>query len=242
MNGRELPRPVIGISAYREEAQWGVWNQPAVLVPAAYVDKVTAAGGIPLVIPPSSLTPGSVGQILDRLDGLVLAGGADLNPELYGEEPHKETTGWRTDRDDAEMSLVDGALNRDLPVLGICRGLQVMTVHAGGRLEQHLPEVVGHERHRPTLGVFGEHEVTLVDGSLAASTLGNSVSVKSYHHQGVADPGTLSVVGNADDGSIEAVQDTERGFALGVLWHPEAGDDPRLFEALIAAAAGTTLG
>jgi putative glutamine amidotransferase len=241
-DGRERPRPVIGISAYREEAQWGVWSQSAVLVPATYVDKVTAAGGIALVIPPSSLTQGSVGQILDRLDGLVMAGGADLNPELYGEEPHEETTGWRNDRDDAEMSLVDSALSRDLPVLGICRGLQLMTVHAGGRLEQHLPDVVGHERHRPTLGVFGEHEVTLVDGSLAAETLGSSVRVKSYHHQGVADAGTMSVVGNADDGTIEAVQDTRRRFALGVLWHPEAGDDPRLFDALIAAASGTPLG
>jgi len=228
-----MTRPVIGISAYREQARWGVWDWPAVLIPAMYVDKVEAAGGLPVVLPPSSAADP---QALDFLDGLILAGGADLNPELYGKQPHVETVGWRPDRDAGELALLAGAMSRDLPVLGICRGLQIMTVHAGGTLEQHLPDVVGHERHRPTPGIFGEHHVSLVAGSLIGQTLGASATVKSYHHQGVADAGTLTVVGHADDDTIEAVEVPGKRFAVGVLWHPEAGEDPRLFDALVSAA------
>lgn len=228
-----MTRPVIGISAYRERASWGVWDQPAVLVPATYVDHVAAAGGLPLVLPPSSCPDD---QVVELLDGLVLAGGADLNPARYGEEPHAETSAWRDDRDSGELALVDAALARDIPVLGICRGLQIMTVHAGGRLEQHLPEVVGHEGHRPEPGVFGTHDVTLDPASVAHRILGDHVTVKSYHHQGVADPGALTVAGHASDGSVEVVEVPGRRFAVGVLWHPEAGDDPRLLEALVAAA------
>ena len=230
-----MTRPVIGITAYREQAAWGVWDQPAVLIPASYVDHVVAAGGLPIVLPPA-VEPDP--QVLELLDGLVLAGGADLNPGLYGEAAHSETIGWRDDRDRGELAILDGALQRDLPVLGICRGLQIMTVHAGGRLEQHLPDVVGHDQHRPAPGVFGVHPVTLVEQSLAHRVLGNTSTVKSYHHQGVADAWSLAVVGRADDGSIEAVEVHGRRFALGVLWHPEAGDDPRLFEALVSAASG----
>jgi putative glutamine amidotransferase len=232
-----MRRPVIGISAYREQAQWGVWNQPAVLIPALYVDKVIEAGGIPIVIPPASCAEP---EVLDRIEGLILAGGADLNPALYGEEPHHETVGWRPDRDAGEMAILKGALHRETPVLGICRGLQVMTVQAGGRLEQHLPDEVGHERHRPAPGVFGEHEVLLEEGSRVATALGGSARVKSYHHQGVADAGSLTVTGRADDGTIEAVEDPRRPFAVGVLWHPEAGDDLRLFEAMVSAASDRT--
>lgn len=228
-----MTRPVIGISAYREQAKWGVWDQPAVLIPALYVDKVTEAGGIPVVLPPSSCSDPT---ILDRIDGLVLAGGADLNPELYDELPHHETVGWRPDRDSGELDILAGALERDLPLLGICRGLQIMTVHAGGRLEQHLPDVVGHERHRPEPGVFGEHQVHLADGSKVRAILGATTTVKSYHHQGVADVGSLSIAGRADDDTIEAVELPNHRFAVGVLWHPEAGEDLRLFDALIAAA------
>ncbi len=231
-----MTRPVIGVSAYREQAQWGVWDQPAVLIPALYVDKLRDAGGIPIVIPPSSC---SEPAILDRIDGLILAGGADLNPDLYDEAPHPETVGWRPDRDSGELDLLGGALERDMPLLGICRGLQIMTVHAGGRLEQHLPDVVGHERHRPEPGVFGEHRVELADGSKARSILGATSVVKSYHHQGVADAGSLTITGRADDDTIEAVEVAGKAFAVGVLWHPEAGDDPRLFEGLVAAAAPT---
>jgi putative glutamine amidotransferase len=229
-----MRRPVIGISAYREQAQWGVWDQPAVLIPATYVDQVAAAGGLPVVLPPGT---GTDPQVLELLDGLVLAGGADLNPDRYGQPPHSETTGWRDDRDAGELALVDGALQCDLPVLGICRGLQIMTVHAGGRLEQHLPDVVGHEGHRPEPGVFGIHDVTLTPGSRVHAVLGDQVSVKSYHHQGVSDTGSLTTAGHAFDGSIEVVEVPGKRFAVGVLWHPEAGDDPRLFEALVSAAS-----
>lgn len=229
-----MSRPVIGISAYREQARWGVWDQPAVLIPAGYVDKVHAAGGLPVVLPPSTA---SDPQALDLLDGLLLAGGADLDPALYGEEPHAETAGWRPDRDAGELAILDGALQRDLPVLGVCRGLQIMTVHAGGRLEQHLPDVVGHETHRPEPGVFGVHDVSLVDGTVAHDVLGEAVTVKSYHHQGVADAGSLAVAGRAFDDTIEVVEIPGRRFAVGVLWHPEAGEDPRLFDALVAAAS-----
>jgi putative glutamine amidotransferase len=170
---------------------------------------------------------------------VVLAGGADIDPARYGEEPHPETTGLRPDRDDGELDLVKAAFDRDLPVLGICRGMQIMTVAAGGHLIQHLPDALGHDHHRPQPGVLGEHEVRLDAGSQAAAVLGSSSVVKSYHHQGVSDPGWLAVTGHADDGSIEVVEASGRRFAIGVLWHPEAGDDLRLFQALIDAARGS---
>ena len=226
-------RPVIGISAYLETARWGVWDQPAVLVPATYVTKVEAAGGLALVVPPGTAADP---QLLDLLDGIVLVGGADLDPGLYGPAPHETTTGWRPDRDTGELALLSGAWERDLPTLGICRGMQLMTVAAGGRLDQHLPDVVGHERHRPLPGVFGEHPVRLEPASGVGGILGPQATVRSYHHQGVADPGRLTVTGWADDDTIEVVEDPQRRFSIGVLWHPEAGDDPRLFEALVAAA------
>jgi putative glutamine amidotransferase len=230
-----MSRPVIGITAYREQARWGVWDQPAVLIPAGYVDQVAAAGGLPVVLPPSTA---SNPQVLDTIDGLLLAGGADLDPGLYGQEAHPETAGWRPDRDAGELAILDGALQRDLPVLGICRGLQIMTVHGGGRLEQHLPDVLGHEGHRPEPGVFGVHDVSLVDGSVVHGIHGDTVTVKSYHHQGVADAGSLAIAGRAPDGTVEVVEIPGRRFAVGVLWHPEVGDDPRLFDALVAAASG----
>jgi putative glutamine amidotransferase len=226
-------RPVIGISAYLESARWGVWEQPAVLVPASYVTKVAAAGGLPLVVPPASATDP---KVLDLLDGLVLVGGADLDPALYGEAALDTTTGLRPDRDAGELALLSGAGQRDLATLGICRGMQLLTVAAGGRLEQHLPDVVGHERHRPAPGVFGEHPVRLAAGSTVAQILGTEATVRSYHHQGIADPGRLAITGWADDATIEVVEDPQRRFCIGVLWHPEVGDDPRLFEALVAAA------
>lgn len=228
-----MTRPVIGITAYREQTRWGVWDQSAVLIPSAYVDLVAEAGGVPVVLPPAS---SGASELLERLDGLVLAGGADLNPQTYHEAAHAETAGWRDDRDASELALLDGALERELPVLGICRGLQVMTVHAGGRLEQHVPDRVGHEGHRPAPGVFGDHSVTLDEGSIARDVLGPTVEVKSYHHQGVADAGSLAVVGRAEDGTIEAVELAGCDFGVGVLWHPEAAGDVRLFRALVAVS------
>ena len=185
-----------------------------------------------MVVPPTATADDAV---LDRLDAVVFAGGADLDPGLYGEAPHAETKGLRPERDAAEVPLMRSALGRDLPVLGICRGMQLLAVLRGGSLVQHLPEAVGHERHRPAPGVYGLHEVRLEPGSRAHRILGDRVSVPSYHHQGLASAGDLTVTGWADDGTPEVVEDPERRFAVGVLWHPEAGDDLRLFEALVRA-------
>lgn len=229
--------PVIGITSYVEQARWGVWDVPAAVLPFAYVAAVEAAGGLAVVLPPTSTRDGAV---LDRLDGIVFAGGADLDPALYGAEPHGETAGVRPERDAAEVPLMKAALQRDLPLLGVCRGMQLMAVVCGGSLVQHLPDVVGHERHRPSPGVYGLHEVRLEPGSRAAAVLGETVSVPSYHHQGLDSPGALTVTGWADDGSPEVVEHLDRRFALGVLWHPEAGEDLRLFTALVVAATAAS--
>jgi putative glutamine amidotransferase len=227
-------RPVVGITSYVEQARWGVWDVPAAVLPFSYVAGVEAAGATAVVLPPSAAADAGV---LERLDGVVFAGGADLDPALYGQPAHARTTGVRPERDAAEVPLMRAALERDLPVLGICRGMQVLSVVCGGTLVQHLPDVVGHERHRPAPGVYGLHDVRLEPGSLAHRLLGDRVSVPSYHHQGVASAGSLAVTGWADDETPEVVEDPSLSFALGVLWHPEAGEDPRLFEALVSAAA-----
>ena len=227
-------RPVVGITSYVEQARWGVWDVPASVLPFRYVERVEAAGGTAVVLPPAAAADA---EVLERLDAVVFAGGADLDPGLYGEEPHPETTGLRPERDAAEVPLMKAALDRDVPLLGICRGMQVLAVVRGGSLVQHLPDAVGHERHRPAPGTYGMHDVRLETGSLAHRLLGDHVSAPSYHHQGLASSGDLAVTGWADDGTPEVVEDPSLRFALGVLWHPEAGDDLRLFEALVAAAA-----
>lgn len=224
--------PVVGITCYVEQAAWGVWDVPAAVLPFRYVERVEAAGGRAVLLPPTAAADDAV---LDRLDAVVFAGGADLDPAVYGEQPHPQTTGLRPERDAAELPLMRSALDRDVPVLGICRGMQVMAVVRGGSLTQHLPDVVGHDRHRPAPGVYGLHDVRLAPGSRAHALLGDTVSVPSYHHQGVASSGSLTVTGWADDETPEVVEDPGRRFALGVLWHPEASDDVRLFEALVAA-------
>jgi putative glutamine amidotransferase len=227
-------RPVVGITSYVEQARWGVWDVPASVLPFRYVERVEAAGGTAVVLPPSAAADA---EVLQRLDAVVFAGGADLDPGLYGEEPHPETTGLRPERDAAEVPLMKAALDRDVPLLGICRGMQVLSVVRGGSLVQHLPDAVGHDRHRPAPGTYGLHDVRLERGSLAHRLLGDQVSVPSYHHQGLASAGDLSVTGWADDGTPEVVEDPSLRFAPGVLWHPEGGDDLRLFEALVSAAA-----
>ncbi|MEV6527546.1 gamma-glutamyl-gamma-aminobutyrate hydrolase family protein [Longispora sp. NPDC051575] len=221
-------RPVIGITAYREPASWSVWSVPAVLIPATYVESVAAAGGHPVVLPPDP-SP----DILTRLDGLILAGGADLSPARYGADPHPLTV-TRPDRDESELALLAAA--GDLPVLGVCRGMQVMAVAAGGTLFQHLPDEVGHTDHQPEPGRYGSHPVRFAAGSLAESVYGPTGNVNSYHHQGVADPGTLTATGWSEDGVIEVLEDPGRAFRLGVQWHPEELGDGRLFEALVRAA------
>ena len=225
-------RPIIGITTYVEPASWAAWHElRAALIPQAYVEAVTMAGGRAVLLPPDDLDT----DVLRVLDGLVLSGGPDLGPELYGADPEPLTDS-RPQRDAAEMLLTRAALEADLPVLGICRGMQLLAVAAGGRLHQHLPDVLGHEKHRPAPGVYGEHEAQFSRGSRIAALMGDDVGIHCYHHQGVADPGTLTVTGRTEDGVIEAAEDPARRFVLGVQWHPEVIRDKRLFGALVRAA------
>ena len=227
-------RPIVGITSYAEHARWGVWDAPAALIPLSYVRAVEAAGGRALLVPPS--TEG-VEETLDVLDGLLLSGGADLDPASYGSEAHPETNGVRPDRDRAELMLLEAALARDMPVLAVCRGSQVLNVARGGDLVQHLPEVVGHEGHKETPGVFAEHDVAVLPETKLHDVVGARAPVKSHHHQGYGRLGEgLREAARADDGTIEAIEDPAQRFALGVLWHPEEGDDAALFEALVDEA------
>jgi putative glutamine amidotransferase len=228
--------PVVGITAYAENARFGAWEVPTAFVPLTYVRAVEQAGGRPLLIPP---TDDAVAETLDALDGLVLSGGADLDPGLYGEEPHEETVGVNPARDRAELALLRGALERDMPVLAVCRGSQVLNVALGGDLEQHVPDRVGHHEHKQVPGTFSDHPVEVLPGTRLHEVLGGQSDIKSHHHQGFRTLGTgLREAARARDGTLEAVEDPSRRFALGVLWHPEAGEDRRLFEALVEEARG----
>jgi len=225
---------VIGITTYVAPARWSHWNEVAALVPASYVDSVARAGGRPLLVPPSE---DGIEETLGALDGVVFSGGADLDPKLYDQEPHDETSGLHPERDRAELALLEAALARDMPVLAVCRGSQILNVARGGDLVQHLPEVVGDDKHKHTPGKFADHDVALEQGTRIASLLGGRVPVKSHHHQGFGRVGRgLRVAARAEDGTIEAVEDPEHSFALGVLWHPEEGGDGRLFEELVREA------
>jgi putative glutamine amidotransferase len=228
-------RPVIGITTYVEPASWAVWHdQRAVLLPWDYVQAVTAAGGRAVLLPPDDVDA----DVLSVLDGLILAGGADIGPDLYGAAA-EPLTDPRPDRDAGELTLLRAALERDVPVLGVCRGMQLLAAACGGRLHQHLPDVVGHDLHRPAPGVYGTHAVRFAEGSRIAALMGGDREVNSYHHQAVADAGSLTVTGWADDGVVEACEDPARRFVLGVQWHPEAARDARLFAALVDAARAT---
>ena len=228
-------RPLIGITTYITPAKWGYWELEAALVPAQYVHAVERSGGRALLVPPAEE---GVEETLAAFDGLIFSGGADLDPELYEQEPHPETFGIHEERDRAELALLTGALERDLPVLAICRGSQVLNVARGGDLIQHLPDVVGDAKHKHTPGAFGDHDVTLEEGTRLAALLGERAPVKSHHHQGFGRIGAgLRVSARAEDGTVEAVEATGRRFLFGVLWHPEAGEDLKLFEALVEAAA-----
>jgi putative glutamine amidotransferase len=228
-------RPVIGITAYAEEhVKWGAWDLPAALVPLAYVRAVEHAGGRALLVPPSD---DGAAETIEALDGLLLSGGSDLDPSLYSAEAHVQTVGVRPERDSSELALLKAALERDLPVLAVCRGSQVLNVALGGDLVQHLPDVVGSDRHKEQAGVFSEHDVELRRGTRLEALLGERAPVKSHHHQGFGRLGSgLREAARADDGTIEAVEHPDRRFAIGVLWHPEEGEDFRLFQQLVEEA------
>lgn len=226
----------IGLPTYVEVARWGVWDRPAALLPHSYVAAVVAAGGVPVLLPPVDAVDAAARRAVDGLDGLLLTGGADVEPSLYGAAPLATTQAPRADRDGWELALLDAALASDLPVLAICRGAQVLNVACGGTLHQHVPDLVGHVGHQPAPAVLGTTPVRLAPGSLAATILGTEVKVPCYHHQSIDRLGDgVAAVGRADDGIVEAVELPDRRFVLGVQWHPEDGDDPRLFEALVAA-------
>jgi putative glutamine amidotransferase len=233
--------PVIGLSTYAEPARWAAWEAPAALLPASYIDQVSDAGGVPVLLPP---VPG-VATAVTRLNGLILTGGGDLDPAGYGAAAHPKTARVHPERDQAELELLAAALAAGLPVLGICRGLQLLNMARGGTLCQHLPPESG---HTPAPGTFGSHAVRLAPGSRLAAILGpangaTALDVPTAHHQAIDRLGDgLIPCAWAQDGVIEAVElapsPGQHPFTLAVQWHPEAGRDPRLVTALVAAAAG----
>jgi len=239
--GAAMARPTIGICTPLERARWGVWDQDAFLLPRSYADAVQSAGGLALLLAPDPALTQNPDEALDLLDGLMLVGGADVDPAAYGADPHPETIGCVPERDAFELALVRRALERDLPLLGICRGMQVMNIACGGTLHQHLPDLVGHGDHRRVLGSFdgADHRVRLQAGSLAARAAGEEDhNTKSHHHQAVDRIGDgLVVTGWAEmDELPEALELSGNRFALGVQWHPEADEASRLIGALVQAA------
>jgi putative glutamine amidotransferase len=235
-----VSRPLIGICAAVEQARFGAWDQPATLLPLAYTNAIQDAGGVALLLPPDDEAAQNPAELLDRLDALMLAGGRDVDPLSYGARPDPHTTEPSPERDRFELALASAALERDMPVLGVCRGMQMLNVVCGGTLLQHLEgELL--ERHRHTPGVFSDHFVELEPGSLAARAAGGErIAVRSHHHQAVGELGEgLVVTGRSpEDGIVEAVELPGKRFALGVLWHPEEDEASGVIGALVNAAKG----
>jgi putative glutamine amidotransferase len=232
-----MRRPVIGISAAIEQARWGSWDSLVVLSPRNYSLAVQREGGLGLVLPPDESIAAEPGDLLDLLDGLLLSGGSDIDPETYGESPRPETSGSRPERDRFEIALARGAIERGIPLLGVCRGMQLLNVARGGTLDQHIDNL---EMHRHTPGAFHDHEVVLEHGSLAARAAdAERLRVKSHHHQGVGRLGDdLVITGRAaEDDLIEAIELPQSAFVLGVLWHPEEDQRAGPVAALVTAAA-----
>jgi putative glutamine amidotransferase len=227
-----VARPLIGITTYVEPASWGHWdNVEAALIPYDYVRAVERAGGRAVLVPPDEE---GIEEVLGALDGLVFSGGNDLAPREYGAAAHPATVGTNPERDRGELALLQSAIERDLPVLAICRGFQVLNVARGGDIVQHLPDVVGHEEHREVIGEFSEHAVRVDPSSRIRKVQG---AVKSHHHQALGRVGDgLREVAWAEDGTVEGLEDPDKPFLVGVLWHPEAGEDQQLFEQLVEAA------
>ena len=229
---------MIGLTTYRQRAQSGVWDVDASFLPGVYIEGVTRAGGIAALLPPQPVDDVIADRMIEGLDGLVIAGGRDIDPAAYGHDPHPSTDEPARDRDDWEFALMRAALRRRTPVLGICRGAQVLNVALGGTLIQHLPDVVGHTRHQQGKGVFSTSVVDTVSGSRLAGLIGESVQVRCYHHQAIDRLADGLVVSAADgDGVIEAVEMPGRDFVVAVQWHPEETlEDVRIFAGLVEAA------
>lgn len=231
--------PIIGLTTYLEQARTGVWDVPAAFLPKVYFDAVTRSGGIAVLLPPQPASEEIASRVLDRIDGLIVTGGKDVDPARYGQEPHETTDAPRTDRDAWETALLTAAIERGLPFLGICRGAQVLNVALGGTLHQHLPEVIGSNRYQLGGGRFSTVGVLAEPGSAVGAMVGTAeLPVEVYHHQAidrVAD--RLRVTARSDDGVVEAVELDGVPFGVAVQWHPEQTlDDLRLFQGLVDAA------
>src|SRR5947209_20244909 len=234
-------RPVVAVCTKLTQARWSVWDRPAALVPFNYIAAAQAAGALTMLIPPDPALERNPDEALDLIDGLILAGGADIDPSTYGAEPHPKTGDAEPERDRTEIALTRRAVARDMPVLGICRGMQIINVAFGGTLRQHLPDEVGHEDHRRFPGSFdgADHDVRLNSGSLAALAAGEEVhATKSHHHQGIDALGEgLEVTGHSTlDDLPEAIEAAGRRFVLGVQWHPEADERSRVIGAFVEEA------
>ncbi|GAA3883410.1 hypothetical protein GCM10022381_27010 [Leifsonia kafniensis] len=232
--------PLIGISTYRQAADWGTWQGvPADLLPASYAQSVAAAGGVPVLIPPLESTD-AARAVIARLDGLIIAGGADLNPALYEQAADASVTVWYDDRDASELWLLDAAAEQQLPLLGICRGMQLMAVRAGGALIQHVPDAVGHDRHSGSASGYADVEVSVAPGHRISELVAPTLRVPCHHHQAVGSHPGYVTTASAGDGIIEAMESSGDRLEVAVQWHPETGADKALFAGLIAAArAGT---
>lgn len=230
-----MDAPVVGLTTYRQAAAWGVWNTRADLLPTEYAVAVEAAGGVPLLLPPVAL-PSAAARVVARIDALVVSGGADVDPGRYGAQPHVRTAGWQPDRDAWELALLTAAGDAGLPVLGICRGMQLMAVHAGGTLDQHTPDLVGHETHSPGGDAYGTVAVETVAGSRLAALVGPHVEVSCHHHQSVASHPGFTAVARASDGTVEAMEAPGERWCLAVQWHPETRVEVDLMAGLVEAA------
>jgi putative glutamine amidotransferase len=232
--------PAIGVSGAVEQVRWGAWDMVVNFAPRTYPRAVQRAGALALILPPDDAALEDPEPWLEHIDALLLAGGADIDPAAYGQEPHPQTKGAWPERDHFEVALARAALERGMPVLGICRGMQLLNVAMGGTLEQHLEDRLGSDRHRHTPGAFADHEVRLEPGSLAARAIGSERSaVRSHHHQGVDRLGSgLAATGwSVEDNVIEAIEMPDQRFALGVLWHPEEDERSRVIGALVEATS-----
>ncbi len=231
----------IGLSTYRQEASWSVWTSEADLLPTGYADSIYATGALPMLLPPGGADPDAwADRAMSTIDGLVLTGGVDVDPALYGAERGPLTDPSQPHRDAWEAALCRSALRHETPVLAVCRGLHVLNVALGGTLTQHLPDAVGHDGHRPVVGQFPRHHVRVAEGSALVAMVGDEADVPTHHHQAVDALGAgLEAIGWADDGIIEAVSGTGACWVVGVQWHPEMAQGHSLFDALVEQAAAS---